>query len=157
MRPLVFAIAWAVLICLTETALTFWRGEALTGRSAAVVAVFTVSAFLGAFCAWGTASLMTFRRRKGRLPARFAAMILSLTLGTAGFCAVFFFLQLRAYYSQWHTSTISMEMFWQFAFTGASTSYIFAVMGARPLLPFVFLPMLAFSWYFARIEPSARV
>jgi hypothetical protein len=27
-RPLVFAIAWAAFIGLTETALTFWRGEA---------------------------------------------------------------------------------------------------------------------------------
>lgn len=157
MRSLVFAIAWAALIGLLQTALLMWRGEALTGRSAAVVLVMTSSGFLGAFCAWGAASLLTFRRRKGRLPARFAAMILSLTLGTTGFAAVMFFLQLRAYYSEWHTSTISMQMFWEFAFTAASSSYVFAVLSARPLLPFAFLPLLAFSWYFARIEPSRRV
>lgn len=157
MRPLVFAIAWAALIGLMQTALLAWRGEALTGRSAAVVLVMTASGFLGAVCAWGLASLLTFRRRKGRLPARFAAMMLSLTLGTAGFAALGFFLQLRAYYSDWHTTTISMQMFWEVAFTAASSSYVFAVLTVRPLLPFALLPLLAFSWYFARIEPSRRV
>ncbi len=157
MRSLAFATAWALLIAGLAALLAHWRGEALSGRSAAVVAVFAAGSFLGAWCAWGMASLVTLRRRKARGPARFAAMVLFLSVGTAAFAAFFFFLQLRAYYSEWHTTRISFRMLWEQVFTAATTSYIFGVMGARPLLPFALGPLLAFSLYFARIEPARRV
>lgn len=157
MRSLAFAIAWALLIGGLAALLAYWRGEALSGRSAAVVAVFLAGSFLGAWCAWGVASLVTLRRRRARGAARFAAMIVCLTLGTATFASFFFFLQLRAYYSQWHTHEISYRMLWEQVFTAATTAYIFGVMGVRALLPFAFVPLLAFSLYFARIEPPRRV
>lgn len=157
MRSLAFAIAWALVIAGLAALLAHWRGEALSGRSAAVVAVFASGSFLGAWCAWGAASLVTLRRRKARGPARFAAMVLFLSVGTAAFAAFFFFLQLRAYYSEWHTQRISYRMLWEQVFTAATTAYIFGVMGVRALLPFALVPLLAFSLYFARIEPRRRV
>ncbi|SDU22862.1 hypothetical protein [Stappia sp. ES.058] len=155
MRPLLFALVWSGTISACVAMLTFGRGEALSGRSLAVIAVFAVGSFFGAWLAWGAARILTWRRR--RRSARFAAMVVCLSLGTAGLTAFFFFLQLRGYYADWHTHELSYRMFWEQVFTGATTAYIFGVMGARVLLPFMLLPLFAASWYFARIEPGRRV
>jgi hypothetical protein len=155
LRPLLFALAWSVTICACVALLTLGRGEALSGRSLAVIAVFFVGSFLAGWIAWGAASLLTMRRRQRS--ARFAAMVVCLSVATAGLTAFLFFLQLRGYYASTHTHELSVRMLWEQVFTGATTAYIFVVMGVRVLLPVMLLPLFAASWYFARIEPGGRV
>jgi magnesium-transporting ATPase (P-type) len=155
LRPLLFALVWSGTISACVAMLTLGRGEALSGRSVAVIAVFFVGSFLGAWMSWGIARLLTWRRR--RRSARFAAMVVCLSVLTASLTAFLFFLQLRGYYASSHTHELSVRMLWEQVFTGATTAYIFGVMGARVLLPFMLLPLFAASWYFARIEPGGRV
>jgi hypothetical protein len=133
------------------------RAEALTGRSLGVVAIFAVGGFAGGLAAWGIASLLTFRRRRHRTSARFAAMVVALAVATAAATAFLFYLQFNTYYAQWHTDRPSFRMLWETIFTSATSSYIFVVMGIRPLLPVLLPALLAAGWIFARIEPRRRV
>jgi len=154
-RPFVFALVWACLITAAVAALTLGlRNEGLSGRSLAVLAVFALGSFLGGWLGWGAARILSWPRRR-RPVARFAAMLITLSLGTAGITGFLFFLQMRAYYDPWHTNAVSMRMFWETAFTAATSSYIFGVMGARMLLPVMLVPLFAAAWYFARIQPRA--
>ncbi|MBA4610512.1 hypothetical protein H1W37_02505 [Stappia taiwanensis] len=154
-RPFLFALVWTLIIAGLAAALTLGREEALSGRSLAVIAVYATGSFTGGLISWGIARLVTLRRP--HRSARFAAMLICLTVTTAGFSAFLFYLQLRAYYAAWHAHDFSYRMIWEQLFTGATTAYIFGVMGARRLLPFAIVPLLAASWYFARIEPRRRV
>lgn len=156
-RPLVFALAWSLVLTGFETGALALRDEALSGRSLAVVAIFAVGSFVGGLLAWPLATLATFARRRHRRRARFAAMIVALAVLTAGITGFLFYLQLAQYYGQWHTDRISFRMLWETMFTAATSSYIFGVIGIRPLLPLLLPALLGAALVFARIEPRGLV
>ena len=157
LRPLVFAIVWASVMTAAVAVLTLGlRAEAVSGRTLAVLLVFATGSLIGALLAWLAARVLSWPRRH-RIAARFAAMVITLSLGTAGITAFLFFLQLRIYYLPWHANEISAQMFWETIFTAAGTAYIFGVMSARLLLPVMLLPLFAAAWFFARIEPDVHV
>ncbi|MBL6431496.1 MAG: hypothetical protein HPM95_11395 [Alphaproteobacteria bacterium] len=111
----------------------------MSGRSLAVIAVFCVGSVLAAGSPGGgsTADMAAQAALRpicgdGRLPVDCDRRL----------TAFLFFLQLRGYYASSHTHELSYRMLWEQVFTGATTAYIFVVMGVRVLLPVMLLPLL---------------
>ncbi|MAB00379.1 MAG: hypothetical protein CMN86_19090 [Stappia sp.] len=157
LRPLLFALVWSLVVTGCEIAALALRGEALSGRLLGVIAIFATGSLLGGLTAWPIARLLTFARRRNRARACFAAMTLSLAVTTTAITGFLFYLQFAQYYGQWHTDRPSLRMLWETIFTSATSSYIFAVAGIRPLLPVLLPALLVAALAFARIEPRRSV
>lgn len=143
-----FAILWALAIAALVALLTLGRGQAMTVRSLTVIAYFGLGSFAGGALALLAARLAA--RLRPEPTARFAAMLLFLTLATAGATALIFYIDFRAYYAQWHDSGLTLGHMIEILFTGASSAYIYTVQSARPLLPFVLPLALAAALLFAK-------
>jgi hypothetical protein len=107
--------------------------------------------FLGGLLAWpSSVSLARFCGHGAPIETRFAAYVLWLSVGTMAMTAFLFALDYRIFYSRWHAPFGSMIWMFQFAYTGASAVYQFAVLGSRLFLPLGLLFVLATSSYLAR-------
>lgn len=107
--------------------------------------------FAGGMAGW--VLMLPFARffALGRPPeTRFASAFLWLTVATIGTTALFFALQYRSFYAQWHAPFLTHIWRLQFLFTSASAVYQFAVMGLRLYLPLGFIFLLAASAIMAR-------
>lgn len=84
--------------------------------------------------------------RERRFAAAFVAFGLCSMLGVA----FVFAMQYRLYYSQWHEPFPSVIWVFQFAFTGATAVYQFAVLGGRMFFPAGLLALFLVSLWQAR-------
>lgn len=80
---------------------------------------------------------------------RFAAILLSLALITAGLTALLFALDYRIYHSAGHADAFSRAWAVQLFFTTAGTVYQFAVIGLRLYFPFGVAALVAAGLWFA--------
>lgn len=124
--------AFALVFALLVPVHTIWLEQHLGERTAIAVVIFFVGGLCGGFVAWILAALVA----RGRAwSARFsAAMILNAVLVPLA-TAFVFFLQYRLYYSQWHGAAFSEIWFWQIAFTGAASVYLFMVSAVQYIFP----------------------
>jgi hypothetical protein len=115
------------------------------------IAALAVVYFFGGALAWPfmvpLARILAFRRP---VETRFAAFFLALSIGTMAMTAFLFAMDYRIFYSRWHAPFGSIVWMFQFAFTGASAVYQFAVLGSRLFLPFGLIFLIAASLYLAR-------
>jgi len=125
----------------------YLRNGLLTSHLPALLIVY----FLGGALAWPLmlplARLLAHRRP---LEVRFAAFFLTLSLGTVAMTAFLFAMDYRWFYARWHAPFGTLVWTFQFAFTGASAVYQFAVLGAGLFLPLGFIVLVAVSLYLAR-------
>ncbi|ADZ70017.1 hypothetical protein [Polymorphum gilvum] len=134
-----FAPLWALAMAGLAAGHLWWAEQGLTARTLAIVLLFAAGGLLGSFVAWIAAAVVACLRRHPS--ARFAAMVLSLGIGTVATTALLFFLQFRAYYAQWHDATLSKAWIVETLMTGATAAYLFGIEGMRILLPWG-LPLL---------------
>lgn len=142
-----FAPAYSGAVAGAVTLHFVWREQAFNVRAVAVLVLFALGALTAGFLSWLCAAMIAGHRP---LSARFAAMLISLAVSTAGLTAFLFFLQFRVYYAQWHSSELTLLWLYQLAFTGASAVYIFMSSGLRLLLPFGLPVLFTAAWLFAR-------
>jgi len=144
-----FSISWSALI----SALTVWHiivsEQGFTDRTVGVLAVFSIGSVIGAAIAWLSAGWIG--RLRPQISARFAAMFVALTLGTAGSVALLFFFKFRAYYALFHDSTFSFHWAVQNLVTGVNAAYLFGIAAPQILLPWglplIFIASGYFAWY----------
>lgn len=147
MAPLVFAVIWCALIT-SLAGFQMWRsGDALTERSLAVLLIFCAGSFAGALFARAFCAVCGLFRRQPS--ARFAAMLIGLSVGTVGLSAFLHYLQFQSYYMRWHSSPFSREGLSEIIMTGASSGYIFLVEATPLLLPWGLILLLAAAWDYA--------
>nr|WP_244598711.1 hypothetical protein [Rhizobium tubonense] len=107
--------------------------------------------FLGGLLAWPCSiSVARFSAYSKPTETRFAAFVLWLSLGTMAMTAFLFAMDYRIFYSRWHAPFGSLVWMFQFAFTGASAVYQFAVLGSRLFMPLGLPFLLVTSLYLAR-------
>lgn len=116
-------------------------------RTDLVIATFVGGAFLGGTLAWAAAAVVAGHRPAS---ARFAAMLIALTLGTAGGIALVYFFKYRSYFAAFHADFGTFSWLVELAFTGASAAYTFIVSGLPLILPLGLVPLLAGAAAFAR-------
>ncbi|MEI2387149.1 hypothetical protein [Breoghania sp. JC706] len=141
------ALGWGAAVTLIAFSRLVGDDRPLDGRMATILAIFFAGGVIGAVTAFPTAVMLVLRRPQKT--ARFAAMVVSLTLGTVGFTGFLFYLHFNRYYATWHADPFTRDWVWQTLFTGAQAVYIFAVTGL-PLLfpagiPLLFVAGLMFS------------
>lgn len=146
-RMVVLALMWGCAMALVAFSRLFADDRALDARMASTVAIFFAGGVIGALAAFPAAVILVLKRPQKR--ARFAAMVISLTVGTVGFTGFLFYLHFNRYYAAWHADPFTGEWVWQTLITGAQAVYIFGVTGL-PLLfpagiPLLFAAALIFS------------
>jgi hypothetical protein len=106
---------------------------------------------LGGLVAWPLSLFAGRSIAQGRaVETRFAAYLLCLIAGTIGVTALFFALDYRLFYSQWHAAAGSRIWFHQALFTSLSAYYQFLVLGVRLYLPVGAVALLLASLRLAR-------
>lgn len=124
----VFALVFALLVPVH----TWWLEQHLGERAAIAVVIFFIGGCCGGFVAWVLAALVA----RGRpASARFSAAMIANSVCVPLATAFVFFLQYRLYYSQWHGPAFSEIWFWQIAFTGAASVYLFMVSAVQYIFP----------------------
>lgn len=125
----------------------YLRNRLLTSHLPALTLVY----FLGGLFAWPCAlPWARFFAHRRSIETRFAAYFLMLSLTTVLMTAFIFAMDYRLFYSRWHAPFGTLVWAFQFAFTGASAVYQFAVMGIDLFLPVGFAWLAATSFYLAR-------
>ncbi len=149
-----FSMCWAVAVTALIYIQTIGLRDALTARALSVIVITFAGSFIASLLSFAAAKLLTLRRPQKS--ARFAAMFICLAVGTCGVTALLFLLQFRLYYAQWHSDQLSSHMLREILFTAASSTYIYAVLITRQLLPWG-LPLLVIaSWIYAKAQKYAR-
>ncbi|CAN7423199.1 hypothetical protein [Aminobacter sp. LjRoot7] len=115
-------------------------------RVRAVVMLFALGGAVAFPIGWTLARLLSCHR--GRETA-FAAAFISLGVVTIGLTALFYALQYRAYYAEWHAAPFTITWAFQFVFTGLVALYQFAVLGLRLYFPGGFVALFAAAAWFA--------
>lgn len=124
----IFALVFALLVPIH----TWWLEQHLGERAAIAVVIFFIGGLCGGFVAWVLAALVA----RGRTwSARFSAAMVAHAVLVPLATAFVFFLQYRLYYSQWHGPAFSEIWFWQIAFTGAASVYLFMVSAVQYIFP----------------------
>ncbi|MDJ0931384.1 hypothetical protein [Breoghania sp.] len=146
-RLALMAIGWGAAVTLIVFSRFIGDDRAIDARMGAILSIFFAGAVIEAVTGFPTAVILVMRRRQKT--ARFAAMVVSLTLGTIGFTGFLFYLHFNRYYAAWHAEPFTHNWLWQTLLTGAQAVYIFAVTG-MPLLfpagiPLLFAAGLLFS------------
>lgn len=118
-----------------------------TVGSRASFGLVVLSSFVAAIFSWVVASWLTRRRP---ISAKFAAMLIGLTISTAGFTAFFFFLQHFFESGREHAPFLSRAFLVEVFYSGLSLTYLFAVTGLRLFLPAGLVVLLVASFAFAR-------
>lgn len=133
---------WGVLMALSAAFALKGEGRLALPADAKLLALFFAAGLAGWALALPFARFFAFRRRP---ETRFASFLFWLMAGTIGLAALFFAVQYRSFYSQWHAPFASRMWVYQLVFTSASAAYQFAVLGLRLFLPLGFLFLLAAS------------
>jgi hypothetical protein len=143
------ALAWGSMMALSAALAIYVRNGFETDSALQLVILY----FLGGLLAWpGAISLARFCGYGSPIETRFAAHLLWLSIGTMAMTAFLFALDYRIFYSRWHAPFGSIIWMFQFAFTGASAVYQFAVLGSRLFMPLGLLFLVATSSYLARLS-----
>jgi hypothetical protein len=121
-------------------------GWSLNGRLAELLALVGASGLGAGIMSWRAASSLASGRP---FPARCAAMLLSLTLATAGFAVVIFVGDQFFTTGRQHAAFPSRAFATELLQSSVSLAYLFAVIGLRMYLPFGLLPLFAASFWFA--------
>lgn len=91
-----------------------------------------------------------------RTEPAFAATFVCLAATTIGFTALFFALDYRSYYAQWHAEPLTRFWTIQFIHTVAGAVYQFAVLGVRLYFPLGFIALFAAALASLRFVRHAR-
>jgi hypothetical protein len=141
------ALAWGAMMAFSACLAIYLRNGLQTDSAHDLVLLY----FLGGLLAWpNSISLARFCGHGSPVETRFAAYVLWLSIGTMAMTAFLFALDYRIFYSRWHAPFGSIIWMFQFAYTGASAVYQFAVLGSRLFLPLGLLFVVATSSYLAR-------
>jgi hypothetical protein len=133
------ALGWGLLMAGTAFLSLKMQGRAENFHLEWILAVF----FAGGLAAWLLVlPVARFLTRRRTTETRFSAHFALLSLGTIVVTAVFFALDYRLFYAQWHHPPGTRIWVYQFVFTSAGAIYQFLVMGLGLYLP-VGLPLVA--------------
>jgi len=121
-------------------------GWSIDGRLWSFLGIVAVAGFLAAALSWLAASLVGRRRPP---TARFAAMLIALTLSTALVTALLFFLQHFFAPGVRHAPLLSSFFLVELFHSAISVTYLFAVTGLRLFFPAGFGLMVLASYAFA--------
>lgn len=139
----IFALVFALLVPVH----TWWLEQHLGERAAIAVVIFFIGGCCGGFVAWVLAAVVA----RGRpASARFSAAMIANAVLVPLATAFVFFLQYRLYYSQWHGPAFSEIWFWQIAFTGAASVYLFMVSAVQYIFPLGLGVLLGVSVHFCK-------
>jgi len=142
-----FALVWALLMAGLVATQLLVAHQGMNERTISVVALFFSGSFFGAVFARAFAALIS--RFRSVPSARFAAMLLGLSIGTAGMTAFLHFLHFRAFYTEWHSEIWSIHWAVEQVMTGVNSAYIFVVEGMMLLLPWGLALLLAAAYDYA--------
>lgn len=146
-NTLSFALVWAFLMAGLVATQLFIANQGMNERTIAVVALFFFGSFCGAVIARLFARLVSHFRQMPS--ARFAAMLVGLSCGTAGMTAFLHFLHFRSFYAEWHSKIWSVHWMVEQIITGVNSTYIFIVEGMTLLLPWGLALLLAAAYDYA--------
>ncbi|WP_321341610.1 hypothetical protein [Breoghania sp.] len=149
-RLMAIAGGWGIAMAAIAFTRLYGDAQAVDGRMAVILTIFFAGGVIGALTGFPTAVILVMRRPQKS--ARFAAMVVSLTLGTVGFTGFLFYLHFNRYYAAWHADPFTTEWFWQTIFTGAQAVYIFAVNGLPLLFPAGIPLLFAAGLMFSRTD-----
>ena len=149
-RLALMAVGWGAAVTLIAFSRLVGDDRAIDARMATILAIFFAGGVIGAVTAFPTAVVLVMRRPQKT--ARFAAMVVSLTLGTVGFTGFLFYLHFNRYYAAWHAEPFTHDWLWQTLFTGAQAVYIFAVTGLPLLFPAGIPLLFAAGLMFSRTD-----
>lgn len=114
-------------------------------RVRAVVVLFALGGAAAFPIGWMLARLLSHGRRA---ETAFAAAFVALAVTTIGLTALFYALQYRSYYAEWHAEPFTVTWAFQFVFTGLVALYQFAVLGIRLYFPGGFAALFtAAAWF----------
>ncbi|RDJ12123.1 hypothetical protein [Rhizobium grahamii] len=141
------ALLWGAQMLTSAMAALYLRN----GMETAHVRDLAILYFVGGLLAWPfMLPLGRFFAHQRSLETRFAAFFVALAAGTILMTAFLFAMDYRVFYSAWHAPFGSLTWVFQFAFTGASAVYQFAVLGLRLFLPLGLLCLFGTSFALAK-------
>lgn len=150
-QAIVFGMMWGGFLALHSAGKLYWSGWQEPSAIWQLVLLMFVGTSIGGTFGWFLSNCFSAHRVS---PKRFATSFVLILLFTVGTTALFFALQYRLYYSQWHMPTFSIGWFFQVLFTGLSALYLFAVQGLRLLLPFAPLGLFIAAIIFTKFAPN---
>jgi hypothetical protein len=143
-----FATLHAVLITAAAAASIVLRDVAVNQRVAVMLAIFAAGSWIGGFLALLIATAIAGRRPPLK---RFAAMLATLTTGTAGGIALVYLFEFRLLDAEFWSDGLTPHIFVELLFTGASAGYTLLVSGLPLLLPHGLLVLFGAAIWFARL------
>lgn len=146
-NPLAFSMLWGSLMAGLVAIEIGTSAQGFHARTLALILLFGLGGLSGALFARLFAGLIS--QWHPQPSARFSAMLIGLSCGTAGMTTLFHFLHFRIYYAQWHDTPLSPHWFFEQIMTGIGSAYIFVVEGMPLLLPWGLPLLLAASWDYA--------
>lgn len=141
------AVIWAVLMAASAYLQLTLHEWATPTHINLVTSIFAGGGLVAFPMALWAARLLAQRRSP---EARFAAMVVCLTVLTVGLTALFYAFDYRAYYSEWHDNAFTMRWVFELIFTTLAACYQFLVMGLRLFFPLGFVALAAAGLWFAR-------
>lgn len=144
----VCALIWAAAMAATGAASLLWtRDWALDGQARLLIGIFAAGGLIGFPAARLLLGMVPDRWTSTR---RFSSAFILIGAATVGFTALFFALQFRAYYAQWHSDHASTRLLFETVFTILSAFYQFLVLGLRLYIPFGLLALIVAAWAYAQ-------
>ena len=144
----VSALIWAAAMAASGAASLLWtRDWAVDGQARLLIGIFATGGLTGFAVARAMLGLVPDRWTSTR---RFSSAFILIGAATVGFTALFFALQFRSYYAQWHADHASRRLLFETVFTILSAFYQFLVLGLRLYIPFGLLALIVASWAYAQ-------
>jgi hypothetical protein len=147
-RAVGFATLHAALITAAAALSILLRDIALNERVAVLLAIFAAGSWIGGFLALLLATIVAARRPPLK---RFAAMLATLTTGTAGGIALVYLFEFRLLDAEFWSDGLGLHIFEELLFTAASAGYTLLVSGLPLLLPHGLLVLFGAAIWFARL------
>ena len=142
-----FAGAYASVIGLASVPGAIWRRGWIDRDLAVALLLIAAGAAVAGFL---TALVFRLRRARRGFSARFAAAIFLLIVLTAGFDALFLYLDYIAYYTQWWPEPFSVHWFFTAATTFVGVFFYYAAVAVPMLLPLGLPAVFGFAFFLAR-------
>ena len=142
-----FATLHALLITASAAATLLLRDVAPNERVAILLALFAAGSWLGGGLALVIASAVAGHRPPLK---RFAAMLATLAIGTAGGIALVYLFEFRLLDAEFWSDGIGPHILVELLFTGASAGYTLLVSGLPLILPHGLLVLFGAAIWFAR-------
>lgn len=141
------AVAWGLAMGASALCVLTFDGWQTAPKVQTVVLLFAAGGVVGFPFGLFFARLLSLHRTS---ETAFAAAIFCFAIATIGFTALFFALDYRVYYAEWHEPAFTVPWAFQLVFTALVAVYQFAVLGLRFYLPVGFVALAAASLWFAR-------